>query len=126
MLIGGRRARELRSKCRLSAAVGGRMPAGARVAHRARKQRHACGEGALRERRIGPQWALGFLSQNADTGDVFFKKALAIDPAFARANFLLARNADLRGDWVAQRQQKRHPSPRRAIPVAPSLLSVPA
>ena len=50
------------------------------------------------------QWALGFLNPDADKADVFFKKAVAIDPAFARAYFLLARNADQRGDWTAQRQ----------------------
>ena len=50
------------------------------------------------------QWALGFLSPEADTADAFFKKALAIDPAFARAHFLLAKNADQRGDWAAQRE----------------------
>jgi tetratricopeptide (TPR) repeat protein/peroxiredoxin len=50
------------------------------------------------------QWALGFMSPEADKADVFFKKALAIDPAFARAYFLLAKNADQRGDWAAQRQ----------------------
>jgi tetratricopeptide (TPR) repeat protein len=49
-------------------------------------------------------WALGFLNSEPDKADVFFKKAVAIDPAFARAYFLLARNADLRGDWAAQRQ----------------------
>jgi tetratricopeptide (TPR) repeat protein len=50
------------------------------------------------------QWALGFLTSEADKADVFFKKAVAIDPAFARAYFLLAKNADQRGDWTAQRQ----------------------
>ena len=50
------------------------------------------------------QWALGFLNAEADKADVFFKKAVAIDPAFARAYFLLAKNADQRGDWTAQRQ----------------------
>ena len=50
------------------------------------------------------QWALGFLNSDADKADVFFKKALAIDPAFARAYFLLAKNADQRGEWTAQRQ----------------------
>ncbi len=50
------------------------------------------------------QWALGFLSPEADTADVFFKKAIAIDPAFARAYFELAKNADLRGNWTAQRE----------------------
>ena len=50
------------------------------------------------------QWALGFLNPDADKADVFFKKAVAIDPAFARAYFLLAKNADLRGDWTAQQQ----------------------
>ena len=34
---------------------------------------------------------------------MFFKKAVAIDPAFARAYFLLAKNADQRGEWAAQR-----------------------
>lgn len=50
------------------------------------------------------QWALGFLNAEADKADVFFKKAVAIDPAFARAYFLLAKNADQRGEWTAQRQ----------------------
>ena len=50
------------------------------------------------------QWALGFLSPEPDKADVFFKKAIAIDPAFARAYFQLAKNADLRGDWTAQRE----------------------
>ena len=50
------------------------------------------------------QWALGFLSPEADTADVFFKNAIAIDPAFARAYFELAKNADLRGNWTAQRE----------------------
>jgi len=44
--------------------------------------------------RAAYQWALGFLSPEADTADVFFKKALALDPAFARAHLLLAKNAD--------------------------------
>jgi tetratricopeptide (TPR) repeat protein len=50
------------------------------------------------------RWALGFLSHEPDKADVFFSEALELDPKFARAHFLLARNADLRGDWVAQRQ----------------------
>jgi tetratricopeptide (TPR) repeat protein len=50
------------------------------------------------------QWALGFLNHEADQADVFFKKAVAIDPEFARAYFQLARNADLRGDWSARQQ----------------------
>jgi tetratricopeptide (TPR) repeat protein len=50
------------------------------------------------------QWALGFLNSEADKADVFFKKAVAIDPAFARAYFLLAKNTDQRGEWTAQRQ----------------------
>ena len=49
------------------------------------------------------QWALGFLSPEADKADAFFRAALEIDPAFARAHFLLAKNADQRGDWDAQR-----------------------
>lgn len=50
------------------------------------------------------QWALGFLNSEADKADVFFKRAVAIDSAFARAYFLLAKNADQRGEWTAQRQ----------------------
>ena len=50
------------------------------------------------------QWALGFLSPEPDKADGFFQKAIAIDPAFARAYFQLAKNADLRGDWTAQRE----------------------
>ncbi len=53
--------------------------------------------------RAAYRWALGFLSHEPDKADVFFVQALKIDPAFARAHFLLGRNADLRGDWVAQR-----------------------
>ena len=50
------------------------------------------------------RWALGFLSHEPAKADVFFNEALTIDPAFARAHVLLARNADLRGDWVDQRE----------------------
>jgi tetratricopeptide (TPR) repeat protein len=49
------------------------------------------------------QWALGFLSTDSTKADAFFRAALKLDPSFARAHFLLARNADLRGDWAAQR-----------------------
>jgi tetratricopeptide (TPR) repeat protein len=55
-------------------------------------------------KRAAYQWALGFLSPEADKADVYFRKALAIDPAFARAHFLLGKNADQRGDWGAQRE----------------------
>jgi tetratricopeptide (TPR) repeat protein len=50
------------------------------------------------------RWALGFMSSDPSKGDAYFTEALEIDPAFARAHFMLARNADLRGDWDAQRQ----------------------
>jgi len=50
------------------------------------------------------RWALGFLSHDAAKADVFFKEALTLDLKFARAHVLLARNADLRGDWAAQRE----------------------
>jgi tetratricopeptide (TPR) repeat protein len=55
-------------------------------------------------KRAAYQWALGFLSNEPAKADVFFKAALKLDPAFARAHFSLARNADLRGDWVTQRR----------------------
>ena len=44
-------------------------------------------EGWAREQpsRAVYQWALGFLSPEPDKADVFFKKAIASDPAFARA-----------------------------------------
>jgi len=58
----------------------------------------------LYPKRAAYQWALGFLSQEADKADEYFRKALEIDATFARAHFLLARNADQRGDWVAQRR----------------------
>ena len=54
---------------------------------------------ALRQRWAGqcPRRAVyqgvGFMPPEADKADVFFKKAVAIDPAFARAYFLLAKNA---------------------------------
>lgn len=50
------------------------------------------------------KWALGFLEHEPKKADVFFSEALKIDPAFARAHFSLARNADLRGDWAAERR----------------------
>jgi len=50
------------------------------------------------------QWALGFLSYDADKSDAYLKRALERDPAFARAHLLLGRNADLRGDFTAQRE----------------------
>jgi len=54
--------------------------------------------------RAAYQWALGFLSPEADKADVFFRAALAIDPRFARAHYLLAKNADQRGEFAAQRE----------------------
>jgi tetratricopeptide (TPR) repeat protein len=54
--------------------------------------------------RAAYRWGLGFLSHDAAKADAYFNEALKIDPAFARAHVLLARNADLRGDWVAQRE----------------------
>ena len=54
--------------------------------------------------RAAYQWALGFLEQEPAKADVFFNAALKLDPAFSRAHFSLARNADLRGDWQAQRR----------------------
>jgi tetratricopeptide (TPR) repeat protein len=54
--------------------------------------------------RAAYQWALGFLEPEPAKADVFFNLALKLDPAFARAHFSLARNADLRGDWQAQRR----------------------
>jgi tetratricopeptide (TPR) repeat protein len=50
------------------------------------------------------QWALGFLAPDADKSDAFLERALALDPTFARAHFQLAKNADDRGDWAAQRE----------------------
>jgi tetratricopeptide (TPR) repeat protein len=54
-------------------------------------------------KRAAYQWALGFLATDPAKGDAFFRAALALDPSFARAHFMLAKNADLRGDWDAQR-----------------------
>src|SRR5688572_22909923 len=59
-----------------------------------RLQRLYEGWARLYPKRAAYPWALGFLSQDADQGNKHFEKALAIDPAFARAHFLLARNAD--------------------------------
>ena len=50
------------------------------------------------------QWGLGFLEQDPGKADVFFNAALKLDPNFARAHVAVARNADLRGDWAAQRR----------------------
>src|SRR5262249_41471822 len=49
-------------------------------------------------------WALGFLATDVDKSDVFLNRALAIDPAFGRAHAQLAKNADDRGDFAAQRE----------------------
>jgi tetratricopeptide (TPR) repeat protein len=54
--------------------------------------------------RAAYQWALGFLEEEPAKADVLFNAALKLDPAFARAHFSLARSADLRGDWEAQRR----------------------
>jgi tetratricopeptide (TPR) repeat protein len=50
------------------------------------------------------QVALGLLTKDADQADAYYTKALALDPRSAKAHFLLARNADSRGDWDAQRK----------------------
>ncbi len=49
------------------------------------------------------QVALGLLTKDADQADAYYTKALSLDPRSAKAHFLLARNADSRGDWDAQR-----------------------
>jgi Tfp pilus assembly protein PilF len=49
------------------------------------------------------QVALGLLTKGADQADAYYTKALALDPRSAKAHFLLARNADSRGDWDEQR-----------------------
>ena len=49
------------------------------------------------------QVALGLLTKDADRADAYYNKALSLDPRSAKAHFLLARNADSRGDWDAQR-----------------------
>ena len=50
------------------------------------------------------QVALGLLVEDADRADQYFNKAIALDPSSASAHALLARNADARGDWDAQRK----------------------
>jgi len=54
--------------------------------------------------RAAYQVALGLLTKNPDEADACYNKALAIDPTSASAHFLLARNAEMRGDWDIQRQ----------------------
>jgi tetratricopeptide (TPR) repeat protein len=49
------------------------------------------------------QLALGLLAKDPDQA-TYYNKALALDPTFARAHFLLARIADNAGDWETQRQ----------------------
>jgi tetratricopeptide (TPR) repeat protein len=48
------------------------------------------------------QWALGVLAADPGQADGWLAKAVALDPAFARAHFQLAKNADQRGDTRAQ------------------------
>jgi len=55
-------------------------------------------------KRAAYRWALGFLTDDMAKSDAFLNEALKIDPTYARAHFLLARNADLRGDFEAQRR----------------------
>jgi tetratricopeptide (TPR) repeat protein len=50
------------------------------------------------------KWALGFLSHDPSTADTFYNEALGLDPRLARAHGQLARNANLRGDWPAERR----------------------
>src|SRR5712671_4436965 len=50
------------------------------------------------------QVALGLLTKDSDQADAYYNKAVAVDPSSASAHFLLARNADMRGDWDAQRK----------------------
>jgi tetratricopeptide (TPR) repeat protein len=50
------------------------------------------------------QVALGLLTKDADEADAYYHKALAVDPSSASAHFLLARNAETRGDWETQRK----------------------
>jgi hypothetical protein len=50
------------------------------------------------------QVALGLLTKDPDEADACYNKALTIDPVSASAHFLLARNAETRGDWDIQRQ----------------------
>src|SRR5712691_12923008 len=50
------------------------------------------------------QVALGLLAKDENQADAYFNKALAVAPSSASAHFLLARNADTRGDWDAQRK----------------------
>ena len=50
------------------------------------------------------QMALGLLSKDPDQAEAHYSKALALDASSARAHYLLARSADARGDWDAQRK----------------------
>ena len=55
-------------------------------------------------KRAAYQVALGLLAKEPEQAAAYYNKALALDPAFARAHFLLARIADNAGDWDAQRR----------------------
>ncbi len=55
-------------------------------------------------RRAVYQVALGLLAKDSDQADIYYTKALALDPSSASAHFLLARGADTRGDWDTQRK----------------------
>lgn len=49
------------------------------------------------------QIALGLLTSDPDQALAYYNKALALDSSSASAHFLLAGNADIRGDWDTQR-----------------------
>jgi tetratricopeptide (TPR) repeat protein len=80
------------------------------------QSRDAESEGLPRLKRQYEQWArqhparavyqvaLGLLAKDADQADAYYAKALELDPRSARAHVLLARSADSRGDWEAQRK----------------------
>jgi tetratricopeptide (TPR) repeat protein len=50
------------------------------------------------------QIALGLLTSDPDQALAYYSKALALDSSSAGAHFLLAVNADVRGDWDTQRK----------------------
>jgi len=67
-------------------------------------QRHYERRARQQPKRAVYQVALGLLSKEPEQAAAYYNKALALDPAYGRAHFLIAKAAETAGDWNGQRQ----------------------